>query len=108
MSALAHGSLPIDLSHLSTDLFIGGAWLPGSTGTRIEVLNPSTGHPIATVADASVEDAIRAVNAAATAAARWAATAPRDRAEILRRAFDLMIERLEWFAQLISIENGKA
>ncbi len=60
------------------------------------------------MADAGVEDAAAAVDAAAAAAAGWAATAPRKRSEILRRCFELMTERAEMLAQLISLENGKA
>jgi succinate-semialdehyde dehydrogenase/glutarate-semialdehyde dehydrogenase len=91
-----------------TDLFLGGKWLPASTGGRFDVLDPATGELLATVADGSVEDAIAAVDAAEAAAAGWAATAPRARAEILRKAFELMTEQGEDLARLISLENGKA
>jgi succinate-semialdehyde dehydrogenase/glutarate-semialdehyde dehydrogenase len=93
---------------LPTDLYIGGQWVPGSTGARIDVFDPSSGQVIATVADATVEDALKCVDAASAAAAGWAATAPRKRGEILRKAFELMIERQEEFARLISLENGKS
>jgi succinate-semialdehyde dehydrogenase/glutarate-semialdehyde dehydrogenase len=72
------------------------------------VLDPATGTVITTVADATVTDAIAAVDAADAAAGPWAATAPRERAEILRRAFELMTADAEALAELISLENGKA
>jgi succinate-semialdehyde dehydrogenase/glutarate-semialdehyde dehydrogenase len=71
-------------------------------------VDPATGATITTVADASVEDAITAIDAAELAGQAWAATAPRHRAEILRRAFDLMLGRGEDLARLICLENGKA
>jgi succinate-semialdehyde dehydrogenase/glutarate-semialdehyde dehydrogenase len=82
--------------------------LPGSTGQRIEVLDPSTGTSIAAVADASLEDAIAAVAAASAAGPGWAAMPPRQRSEILRRCFELMIVRKDMLAGLISLENGKS
>lgn len=97
-----------DFSKVPTDLFIGGEWVPGSEGKRIDVIDPSTEKRLATIADATVEDAIKAVDAAQKAAAGWAATPPRQRGEILRKAFELMTARADWFAELISLENGKA
>jgi len=91
-----------------TDLFLGGKWVPASSGGRFDVYDPATGEVIASVADGSVEDAIAAVDAADAAAAEWAATAPRHRAEILRAAFELMTARKDELARLISLENGKA
>ena len=91
-----------------TDLFLGGKWVPASSGGRFDVYDPSTGDVIASVADGTVADAIAAVDAADAAAADWAATAPRQRAEILRRAFELMTARRGELARLISLENGKA
>jgi succinate-semialdehyde dehydrogenase/glutarate-semialdehyde dehydrogenase len=98
----------IDLSALKTDLLIGGQWVPGSSGKRIDVFDPSTGNSIATVADAAIEDGIAAIDAAEKAAEGWAATAPRQRGEILRRAFELMTARAEDLAELIARENGKS
>jgi succinate-semialdehyde dehydrogenase / glutarate-semialdehyde dehydrogenase len=91
-----------------TDLFLGGKWVPASSGGRFDVYDPSTGEVIAAVADGTVEDAIAAVDAADAAAAGWAGTAPRARAEILRSAFELMTARKDELARLISLENGKA
>ena len=91
-----------------TDLFLGGKWVPASSGGRFDVYDPSTGEVIAAVADGTVEDAIAAVDAADAAAAGWAGTAPRARAEILRSAFELMTARKDELVRLISLENGKA
>jgi len=96
------------MADIPTDLFLGGKWVPASSGGRFDVYDPSTGEVIAAVADGTVEDAIAAVDAADAAAAGWAATAPRARAEILRSAFELMTARKDELARLISLENGKA
>ncbi|NHC46692.1 NAD-dependent succinate-semialdehyde dehydrogenase [Motilibacter sp. K478] len=93
---------------MPTDLFIGGVWRPAASGRRIDVVDPSTATVITSVADAGVEEAVAAVDAASAAAAAWAGTSPRQRAETLRRAFDLMTERREELAQLMSTENGKS
>ncbi|KGF67402.1 succinate-semialdehyde dehydrogenase, partial [Hoeflea sp. BAL378] len=100
--------MSFDVGALPTNLYIGGRWLEGSTGKRIDVFDPSTGAVITSVADASIDDAKAAVSAAYEAGPGWAATAPRKRSEILRRCFELMIERKDWLAELISLENGKA
>ncbi len=91
---------------MQTDLFIGGEWVPAAD--RFDVLDPATGKVLAAVSDGSVADAGSAVDAAAAALPGWAATAPRKRSEILRRAFELMTERAGDLAELISSENGKA
>ena len=90
------------------DLFIGGRPVPAADGGRFEVIDPASGEVLETVADGTVQDAISAVDAAAQAAPAWAATAPRERAEILRRAYQLMTENAGELARLISQENGKA
>lgn len=90
------------------DLLIGGAWVGGSGGDRIPVDDPSTGLPISDVANASPQDAVSAVDAAADAAASWSATPPRQRGEILRRCYELMTRDADALARLISLENGKA
>jgi succinate-semialdehyde dehydrogenase/glutarate-semialdehyde dehydrogenase len=100
--------LSFDVGTVPTDLYIGGRWRPGSTGDRIDVVDPSTGVVIATIADASIEDALEAVKVAHESGPSWAATPPRVRSEILRKCFELMIERKEMLAELISLENGKA
>jgi succinate-semialdehyde dehydrogenase/glutarate-semialdehyde dehydrogenase len=90
-----------------TELFIDGKWTGGSGGT-FAVLNPSTGQPICEVARAGTDDLDRALAAAAGAQPGWAATAPRERAEVLRKAFELMIEQREELAYLMSLEMGKS
>ncbi len=90
-----------------TQQFIGGKWVDGSQGT-FDVLNPSTGEVLCAVAQAGADDVRAAVEAAAGAQAGWAATPPRERSEILRRTFELMIERKEHLAYLMSLEMGKS
>jgi succinate-semialdehyde dehydrogenase/glutarate-semialdehyde dehydrogenase len=89
-------------------LYIGGVWRPPMGGETIAVLNPSTERVLAQVPDATLEDAAAAVEAAVKAAPEWAASPPRKLSEILRRCFELMTERSEDLAELISLENGKA
>jgi succinate-semialdehyde dehydrogenase/glutarate-semialdehyde dehydrogenase len=78
------------------------------TGERFDVVNPATGGVIASVASASVQDSLDAVTAAGQAMTGWARLAPRVRAEVLRRAFEIMTERAEDLARLIVLENGKS
>lgn len=92
---------------IPTDLLIGADWRDGS-GARIPVLNPSTGTALTTIANASVEDGLAALDAAAAAASGWANTPPRKRAELLRNCYALMVENADWLAYLISLEMGKA
>src|ERR1700721_1969385 len=89
-----------------TGLLIGGEWAKGSA--TFPVLDPATEEPLAEVADGTVSDALEAVGAAQAALPGWAATRPRRRGEILRKAFELMTERSEQFARLMSAENGKS
>src|ERR1700730_3211082 len=89
-----------------TGLLIGGEWVKGNS--TFPVLDPATEEPLAEVADGTVQDALDAVGAAHGALPAWAATPPRQRAEILRRAFELMTARSEQFARLMSAENGKS
>ncbi|HEX6150734.1 NAD-dependent succinate-semialdehyde dehydrogenase [Nocardioides sp.] len=96
------------LSDLPLDLWVGGTPRPASDGGRFDVLDPATGQVLTSVADGTVDDARACVDAAEAAAPSWAATAPRERAEILRRAFELMTARADEIAHLISLENGKA
>jgi succinate-semialdehyde dehydrogenase/glutarate-semialdehyde dehydrogenase len=95
-------------AELPTDLYIDGVWRPGATGERFDVLNPATEEVLASVASATPEDCLEAVAAADRAMVDWAARPPRERAEVLRRAFDLMSSRREEFARLMTLENGKA
>ena len=96
------------LAHVPTDLWIGGKWRKASDNQRFDVIDPATEATITSVASASVEDAKAAVDAAADAFEGWAARKPRDRAEILRKAFELIVRDAERLAKLITIENGKA
>ena len=89
-------------------LYIDGAWLPAGSRGLIKVVDPSTEAVLASVPDATLVDAAAAVDAAARAAVGWRATAPRKRSEILRRVYELMVERADLLAMLISMENGKA
>ncbi len=89
-----------------TGLLIGGEWSKG--GATFPVLDPATEEPIAEVADGTVSDALDAVSVAQNALPGWAATPPRQLAEVLRKAFELMTERSEQFARLMSAENGKS
>jgi succinate-semialdehyde dehydrogenase/glutarate-semialdehyde dehydrogenase len=96
------------LANVPTDLWIGGKWRKASDNQRFDVIDPATERTIASVASASVDDAKAAVDAASEAFEGWAARKPRERAEILRKAFDLIVRDAERFAKLITIENGKA
>ncbi len=107
MTSAASNQYGLDVSSLPTKLFIGGQWRDGS-GARIDVYNPSTETVITSVANATVEDAMAAVDAASAAAPSFARMAPRERAEILRRSYELMIRDKEKLAYLISLENGKS
>ena len=95
------------LKDVPTDLWLGGTWRKASDGARFDVLDPATEKVVASVASASEADAAAALDAAQAAFAGWAARKPRDRAEVLRRAFELMTRDAERFARLITIENGK-
>ena len=87
-------------------LYIGGEWRDGAKGT-LSVEDPSTGEALCEVADASVEDAKAALDAAVDAGPEFAAMAPRDRGEILRRAFEMITERKDDLALLMTLEMGK-
>src|SRR6202049_3342201 len=91
-----------------SQLLIAGRWADASDHQTFDVEDPATGEVIAVVADASVEDGLAAVSAASAAFRGWAAPPPRQRAELLRRTFELMTQRAEEFARLIVRENGKA
>ncbi|MDN4598312.1 NAD-dependent succinate-semialdehyde dehydrogenase [Leifsonia virtsii] len=94
------------LERVPDGLYIGGEWTAGSAGT-FPVFDPATGDRIKEIADASPEDGLRALDAAVAAADDWAATPARQRGEILRRAFDLLQERRDEFALLMTLEMGK-
>jgi succinate-semialdehyde dehydrogenase / glutarate-semialdehyde dehydrogenase len=87
-------------------LYIGGEWRDGAKGT-LNVEDPATGEPLCEVADASTDDANAALDAAVGAGPEWRESAPRDRGEILRRAFEALIERQDELALLMTLEMGK-
>ncbi|MGO1166396.1 MAG: NAD-dependent succinate-semialdehyde dehydrogenase, partial [Janibacter sp.] len=95
------------LEHAPTQLFIGGGWRDAGESATFAVSNPATGRTLADVADGSVADGTAALDAAVAAQAGWAATDPRERSEILRAAFELLIERADTFAMLMTLEMGK-
>src|SRR3954464_1698235 len=88
-------------------LFIGGKWTDAEGGGTFDVLDPADGSVLCQVADATVADGERALEAAVAAQADWAHTNPRDRGEILRRTFELVASRSDQFAALMSLEMGK-
>ena len=88
-------------------LRVGGDRVAASDGEKIEVLDPSTGRAIATVSSATSVDAVEAVDAAAAAGPAFAAKPPRERGEILRKAYELMVVRADELAELIVLEMGK-
>ncbi|KQX63696.1 NAD-dependent succinate-semialdehyde dehydrogenase [Angustibacter sp. Root456] len=88
-------------------LFIGGEWRAASGGAELDVIDPSTEEVLTSVADATVDDGRAALDAAVAAQASWAATAPRERGEILRAAFEKITERAEDLALLMTLEMGK-
>ncbi len=93
------------LESVNTGLFIGGEWRDAHKTLPVE--DPSTGETLVEVADATPEDAQAAIDAAAGMRAEWAASAPRERGEILRRAFELISERADDLAVLMTLEMGK-
>jgi succinate-semialdehyde dehydrogenase/glutarate-semialdehyde dehydrogenase len=95
------------LESVPDGLFIGGEWRSATSGATLNVYDPATGEVIKTIADAGVEDGAAAMDAAVDATAAWAKTPPRERAEILRRAFDLVRERQDQVALLMTLEMGK-
>ena len=88
-----------------TGLFIGGSWRDAKK--TVAVINPSNGQVITQVADGDEADALAAVDAAEAARAGWAATPPRQRAEILRQCYEKMTGAVDWLAWTISLEMGK-
>jgi succinate-semialdehyde dehydrogenase/glutarate-semialdehyde dehydrogenase len=96
------------LEKVPRDLYVAGQWREASGGGRLAVEDPSTGEELTDVADARAEDALAALGAAADVQAQWASTAPRERGEILRRAYEAIVARSEELALLMTLEMGKA
>lgn len=96
------------LQRIPTELFIAGQFQPAHNGATLSVTNPSDGSELATVASASEKEARAALDAAEKAQPTWAATPARERSEILRRAYDLVIEHKDDLALIQSLELGRA
>jgi succinate-semialdehyde dehydrogenase / glutarate-semialdehyde dehydrogenase len=96
------------LDRVPTGVLVGGEWRDASAGGRFEVADPATEEPLVQVADGRPDDAMAALDAAAATQEQWAAIAPRERGEILRRAFALLTERADELALLITLEMGKS
>jgi succinate-semialdehyde dehydrogenase/glutarate-semialdehyde dehydrogenase len=88
-------------------LYIDGQWLDSSSGAEFSVFNPADETLITHVASATKKDAKLAINAAEIAMSKWSKKSPRERSEVLRKVFELMDQRLDYFAELITLENGK-
>lgn len=95
------------LAGVPKGLLIDGRWRPAGSGRELEVEDPATGVVLASVADAGTEDAVAALDAAARSQKAWAASAPRERGEVLRRAFEAMVEAKDDLALLMTLEMGK-
>ena len=95
------------VDEVPTQLFIGGEWRDASGGATLDVEDPSTGETLTSVADATPEDAKAALDACCAVQGEWAAHPPRERGEILRRAFEILIERSDELALLMTLEMGK-
>jgi succinate-semialdehyde dehydrogenase / glutarate-semialdehyde dehydrogenase len=90
-----------------TGVYIDGKWHEAASGRRCDVTNPATEEVIASIADGGPQDALRAIEVAARVQESWARTAPRERSEILRRAYDLLMARQEQLAIIMTTEMGK-
>tara|TARA_Y100000590_G_scaffold313999_1_gene354975 strand:+ start:11850 stop:13283 length:1434 start_codon:yes stop_codon:yes gene_type:complete len=90
------------------NLYINGEWVDGKNKDRYDVINPATEEIVASVASAEIEDAKKAIDIAEKAFDDWSKTTPRERSVILKNAYELFMGRIEDFAEIITIENGKA
>ncbi|WP_180899249.1 NAD-dependent succinate-semialdehyde dehydrogenase [Martelella soudanensis] len=107
MNKQSPGPLPTTHDALMPDrrLYIGGAWVEGPSD--FQVINPANGRPVAVVSHASSAEALRALDAAAAAQPGWAKVSPRARANLMHKAYRLMIEREEAFTKIMTLESGK-
>jgi succinate-semialdehyde dehydrogenase/glutarate-semialdehyde dehydrogenase len=96
------------LERVPTQLFIGGQWRGAEGGGTLAVEDPSTGESLVDVADGQVQDAMAALAAAADAQGEWAVHPPRERGEILRRAYEAIVAQTDDLALLMTLEMGKA
>ena len=95
------------IESIPTQLFIGGEWRDASGGGTLDVEDPSSGDVLCAVADAQASDGVAALDAAVAAQRDWQQTAPRERGEILRRAFEMVTDRADDLALLMTLEMGK-
>ncbi len=96
------------LERVPTDLYIGGRWRAASSAGQLVVEDPATGEPLVEVADGQPQDAMDALAAAAEKQAEWAGWAPRERGEILRRAYEAIVAQTDELALLMTLEMGKS
>ena len=96
------------IDKVPTGLYINGQWRDAQGGNTFDVENPATGQVIARVADGTQDDALEAIKVAGDTQKQWAATAPRERSEILRRAYELLMERQDDIAAVMCSEMGKS
>ena len=95
------------IDNVNKQLFIGGEWRDATEGGTLAVEDPSTGESLCEVADAQPDDALAALEAANEAQADWAKYPPRQRGEILRSAFEMIMDRMDDLALLMTLEMGK-
>jgi succinate-semialdehyde dehydrogenase/glutarate-semialdehyde dehydrogenase len=107
MSTISGSTEQDVVARVPKGLFVGGAWRDASGGATLAVEDPSTGEALCEVADATPQDAMAALDAACAAQAEWAATAPRERGEVLRRAFEAVTAGADELALLMTLEMGK-
>jgi succinate-semialdehyde dehydrogenase / glutarate-semialdehyde dehydrogenase len=96
-----------DRELLRDDLFVDGRWVPGGTDRRADVTDPATGAVIASMAQADESDVRRAIASAQAASPAWAATTAIDRARVLRRWYDLIVDNADDLATILTAEQGK-
>jgi succinate-semialdehyde dehydrogenase / glutarate-semialdehyde dehydrogenase len=107
MSTISSSSEQDVVERVAKGLLVGGAWRDASGGGTLPVEDPSTGEVLCEVADATPADAMAALDAACAAQVEWAATAPRERGEVLRRAYEAVVARADELALLMTLEMGK-
>ncbi|HEV7773408.1 MAG TPA: aldehyde dehydrogenase family protein, partial [Conexibacter sp.] len=107
MSTISSSQEQDVVAKVAKGLFIRGEWRDATGGATLAVEDPSTGDALCDVADATPEDAMAALDAACAVQAEWAATPPRERGEILRRAYEAVVARADELALLMTLEMGK-
>jgi succinate-semialdehyde dehydrogenase/glutarate-semialdehyde dehydrogenase len=95
------------IESLPTGVYVDGCWRDAGSSETFDVEDPATGEVLTRVADATPEDGMAALAAATAAQSSWGSVAPRERAEILRRAFEVVTARADDFALLMTLEMGK-